>query len=71
MARGVPTMGYPHPDLAGGTYLGQGVPALGVPPVLTWPGGTYLGWGGYLPWGTPSRPNLAGGGGTYIGVPPS
>ena len=58
------------PTLAGGggTYLGQGVPYLGVPPILTWLGwylawlgGTYLGRGG----GT-----YLGQGGTYIGILP-
>ena len=60
---GVPTLDpLPHPSLARGrgTYLG-------VAPILTWPGGTYLGWGGV--------PTLGGGGGscTYLGVllPPS
>ena len=51
LAGWVPTLGIPHPDLAGGTYLGRGVPTLGYPP--SWPGwGVPTLVGGYLPWGT-------------------
>ena len=62
-AEGVPTLaggrgnlpwGTPRPDLARGVpTLARGVPTLGYPPILTWLGGTYLGWGvptlGYPP----------------------
>ena len=70
-AGGVPTLvgGYLPwmrvPTLVGGTYLG-------VTPILTWLGVTYLGWGGtYL---GVLHPDLAGGylpwmGDTYLRVP--
>ena len=48
--------GTPHPDLAGGTYLGWGVPTLGYPLSGPGQGNTYLGvpssiwtWPGYPP----------------------
>ena len=65
LGEGVPTLARGIPTLAGGTYLGWGIPTLvrGVPTLArgipTLAGGTYLGWGylpwpgGYLPWGTP------------------
>ena len=44
---GLPTLGYPHPDMAGGGYyLGQGVLTWGYPPhpdLVDQRGGTYLG----------------------------
>ena len=58
--RGVPTMAGRVPTLAGGTYLGRGVPTLGVHTLdggyLPWPGCTYL---------VQGVPTLAGG--THLG----
>ena len=62
---GVPTLGYPHPDLAGGTYLGVpptlltwlGVPTLGYPYPPDLAGGLPTFARGYLPWGTPPGVN--------------
>ena len=46
-------LGVPLPWPGWGIYLGWGYLYWGTP-ILTWQGGTYLGWGGYLPWGIPS-----------------
>ena len=68
-------------SLAGCRYLGvppvstwPGGRYLGVPPHQDLAGGgggvRYLGWGGLVPWGTPS-PIRTWPGGRYLGVPPS